>query len=79
MFFDQTFTLYHDSGKVEIIDNLLLYISEHEGIDRFHSKMKFDLAEFNKKNRETFGRTDSIMKCSQKGLLVIIFVLRKVY
>ena len=53
MFFDQTFTLYHDSGKVEIVDNLLQYIADHEGVDRFHSKMKFDLSEFNKKNRES--------------------------
>ena len=81
MFFDQTFTLYHDSGKVEIIDNLLEYIAEHDGIDRFHSKMKFDLAEFNKKNRETFWKNRFYYEmypekfvgyylCTEKGLLV---------
>lgn len=77
MFFEQTFVLYHDSGKVEITDNLLGTINRMQGVDRFHSQMKFNLGEFNERNRShywSYGWADcnhvGFYLCTLDGLMI---------
>ncbi len=57
MFFEQTFTIYHDNGNVEFIENLMSYISNKGGIDIFHARMKYNLVEFHKRKANNYYRT----------------------
>ncbi|WNV47259.1 hypothetical protein ENKO_150 [Klebsiella phage fENko-Kae01] len=56
MFFDQTFVIYHDTGKTEIVDNLYEYIYAFGGIRRFHCLMKFNLGAFQKHEGRDYYR-----------------------
>lgn len=53
MFFDQKFVIYHDSGKTEIVEDLITYIRA-VGYPRFHASMKFNVGEY-KKCRDLYG------------------------
>lgn len=46
MFFDQTFVIYHDSGKTEIVEDLYTHIRQSGDIQRFHSFMKFNVGPY---------------------------------
>lgn len=53
MFFNQTFVLYHDSGNIEIVEDLIAYIRA-VGYPRFHATMKFNVGEY-KRTRDLYG------------------------
>jgi|SRR6478609_3199275 len=55
MFFDQTFVIYHDSGKTEIVDDLYTYVYTSGGIQNFHSRMKFNLGPYKKADDSMYG------------------------
>lgn len=57
MFFDQTFVLYHDSGKTEIVEDLYTYIRQSGDIRRFHSFMKFNVGPYKKADDSMYGYT----------------------
>lgn len=54
MFFDQTFVIYHDSGKTEIVEDLYTYIWK-AGIREFHVHMKFNLRPYKKASDDMYG------------------------
>lgn len=57
MFFDQTFVIYHDSGKTEIVDDLYTHIRQTGDIRRFHSFMKYNLGPYKKADDSMYGYT----------------------
>lgn len=73
MFFDQTFVIYHDSGKTEIVDDLYTYIRQTGDIRRFHSFMKYNLGPY-KKTDEYYGTTcwwySRPIECNHVGFYV---------
>ena len=55
MFFDQTFVLYHDSGKTEIVEDLYTHIRANGDIRTFHSRMKFNVGPYKKATDAMYG------------------------
>lgn len=55
MFFEQTFVIYHDSGKTEIVDDLYTHIKTLGGIREFHCRMKFSIGKFKNASSGFYG------------------------
>lgn len=55
MFLEQTFTIYHDNGKVDIVEDMWEYVWAFGGINRFYGSMKFNLGVYNQKKMVRYG------------------------
>ena len=55
MFLEQTFTIYHDNGNVDIVEDMWEYVWAFGGINRFYGSMKFNLGVYKEKKQVRYG------------------------